>query len=343
MSNFYLSEEQLRELKEAHRKLKDKQASYKINAIILLSQGYSQREVAELLLLTEKTVQRCKKFYSQKGIDGLLARRYHGSNSKLTSQQEAKLIEHLDTNLFSTSAEICLYIKETFRVCYTPSGLVHTLHRLGYSYKKTKLAPSKADGAKQKEHIEKYQKLRNNLKLNETIYYIDGVHPTHNVMRAYAWIKKGTDCYVKSNTGRKRININGAYNPIDSSIVTVQSPSINAQSTIELFKKIEEKHADLDKIYVIRDNARYYTSVLVKKYLETSKIEVIPLPSYSPNLNLIERLWKFFKKKVIYNQYYETFDEFQREVNKFFRYGVIKYRKAIKKLLTENFHIFNTS
>ena len=66
---------------------------------------------------------------------------------------------------------------------------------------------------------------------------------------------------------RNRININGAYCTETQEITMVTSEMINAQSTIELYTKIEKRYSDLDKIYVIRDNARYYNCNLVKEYL----------------------------------------------------------------------------
>ena len=217
--------------------------------------------------------------------------------------------------------------------------MVHTLNRLGFSYKKTKLVPSKADAEKQKKFVASYEVIRKNLSNSEKIYFMDAVHPTHNVMPAYGWIKRGKEKGVKSNSGRQRININGVYSPIDGEIITRNDDRINSQSTIELLKTIENKHPELSKIFIIRDNAKYYCSQLVKEYLETSKIEFIPLPSYSPNLNLIERLWKFFKKKILYNKYYESFDIFEQVVDDFFQRGVVEYKKEIKSLLSENFHI----
>jgi len=147
---------------------------------------------------------------------------------------------------------------------------------------------------------------------------MDGVHPTHNVMPSYGWIKKGEDKEVKSNTGRQRINLNGLYCPLDNEIIIRDDNTINSQSTIKLLQEMEKKHPELDKIYVIRDNARYYTAEIVKDFLENSKIEFIALPSYSPNLNLIERLWKLFKKKTLYNKYYNSFLKFKNAVFDFF-------------------------
>jgi len=81
--------------------------------------------------------------------------------------------------------------------------------------------------------------------------------------------------------------------------------SINAQSTIELFKQLEIEYPKAPKITIICDNARYYRSVLVREHLEHSRIELMSLPAYAPNLNLIERYWKYFKKMILYNHYYE--------------------------------------
>jgi transposase len=81
---------------------------------------------------------------------------------------------------------------------------------------------------------------------------------------------------------------------------------------------------------------------MVREYLEKSKIKLIFLPPYSPNLNLIERLWKYFRKRVIYNKYYETFDEFKKACKSFFR-RIKRYKGELSSLMTENFQIIETN
>ena len=81
---------------------------------------------------------------------------------------------------------------------------------------------------------------------------------------------------------------------------------------------------------------------MVKEYLEGSRIKLLFLPPYSPNLNLIERLWKYFRKIVLYNKYYETFDEFKNACKSFFR-RIKRYRDDISSLLTENFQIIGAN
>ena len=89
---------------------------------------------------------------------------------------------------------------------------------------------------------------------------MDGTHPQHNSVAAYGWIKKGATKELKSNTGRRRLNINGAIDIENTSISVDYGVSINAQSTISLLEEIELKHTEAENIYVICDNARYYRS-----------------------------------------------------------------------------------
>ena len=161
-------------------------------------------------------------------------------------------------------------------------------------------------------------------------------------MLAYGWIKKGQDNIIKSNTGRQRININGALDADTHAVITREDESINAISTIALLEQIEAAYPLAVIIYVICDNARYYRSKLVGKFLETSKIQLVFLPSYSPNLNLIERLWKFMKKQVLYNKYYEKFDTFKQTTLGFFE-NIQQYKTELDSLLTNNFQLLNAN
>lgn len=110
------------------------------------------------------------------------------------------------------------------------------------------------------------------------------------------------------------------------------------QSTIALLKKLEMKNPKLARIFVVADNARYYRNRLVREFLKTSKIQILFLPPYSPNLNLIERLWRFFKKVVLYNQYYEKFADFRSAILHFFK-NIKLYRTELSSLMTLKFHL----
>ena len=158
---------------------------------------------------------------------------------------------------------------------------------------------------------------------------------------ARGWIPKSEEKEIPTNTSRKRININRAINITNYDAIAREDTRINAQSTIALLKQIEAAYPDASNIYIIADNARYYRAQIVSKFLETSHIQFKFLPSYSPNLNLIERLWKFLKKKVINSCYYESYDIFRKTVMNFFE-NIKDYHNELATLLTEKFHITGT-
>ena len=192
------------------------------------------------------------------------------------------------------------------------------LQRHEFSYKKPAIVPGKVNEEPQKKWLAEYEKLKQNLPENETICFMDGVHPTHNVQPAYGWIKKGERKELPANTGRARINITGAIDITSHDVLVQEDEMLNADATIKFFQKIEEAYPDKTKVYLFCDNARYYRNKAVKKHLENSKIVLHFLPPYSPNLNPIERLWKWMKERVIYNTYYREFEEFKLAVFGFF-------------------------
>lgn len=342
MIQLQLTEQEKRELKGAHKKAKKKREADRIKAIILLDEGWTFNQISKVLLLDDETVRNFLKRYKDGGLKSLLHDSYIGYSGKLSKSEIEQLDSHLNENTYLRSQDIVFYVAKQYKVEYCISGMKDLLHRLGYAYKKPKLVPGKADAKAQEEFIEFYKELKNTKGANDPVYYMDGSHPQHNSIAAYGWIKKGKVKELKSNTGRQRLNINGAFNIDELSVVVGYDDSINAQSTISLLKKIESKHPCSDVIYTICDNARYYRSKMVKEYLIKSKVKLVFLPPYSPNLNLIERLWKYFHKIVLYNKYYETFDEFKRACKTFFR-RIKRYKGDLSSLMTENFQIISSN
>jgi hypothetical protein len=121
---------------------------------------------------------------------------------------------------------------------------------------------------------------------------------------------------------------------------TFQTPGgsdrVDANSICILLKAIKDKNPFDKNITLIMDNAAYNRSWKVKTLAKELKIKLFYLPPYSPNLNPIERLWKFMKKKVIYNNYYEKFNEFEFACMTFFR-GIRKFKAELETLITDNF------
>ena len=168
-------------------------------------------------------------------------------------------------------------------------------------------------------------------------YEADGV----SGLLAYGWIKKGQDKVVKSNSGRQRININGALNADTLEVIIRTDDTINTQSTLKLFETLEQKYPNAEAIFITLDNAKYYKNGLVYEYLKTSKIKLLFMPPYSPNLNPIERLWKIMHESVTYNKYYESFSDFSEATVDFFR-NIGRNKSILRSRITDNFQILHS-
>lgn len=335
----FLSKSQVQEL-ESELKLEDKRRfADRIRVILLLDRGWTAVKIAEALFLDESTVRRYKNAYELGGLEELIDDGYQGGVNKLSTTQEKELKIHLKENIYLHTKSIIVYIKRTYDVRFTSSGIRDLLHRLGFSYKKPKLVPGKANPELQEAFLEKYEFLRENIGKNDRIYFADAAHPHHNTMVGYGWIPKGETAEIKSRSGRERLNLIGAIDITDHDLIVQSWDTINGESVVAFLKDVEERNPRANQIYLIVDNAKYFYSWQVAGYLAQSKVRLIFLPSYSPNLNLIERFWKFFYKKILYNQYHdETLGQFEDRCLRFFG-KIKKYKTELASLLTEEFEM----
>lgn len=336
----FLTEEQVKTLKLTHRTLRDKKLADRIKAVLSLNAGHELSKIAAILLLDEVTLRRYVERFKEKGVDGLLEYRYTGGKSQLTSTQLQELKTFLVDNTQTKAKDIVFHIKKQYGISYSIIGVTKLLHKLGFSYKKPKIIPGKAERSKQEAFLEKYQDIKSTLKPNDQIYFLDSTHPTHNTVASYGWILKGkhNDKFIKTNTGRNRLNLNGALNLKGHTAVVLEEKTIDYKAMIRLFKRILIKHPR-GKIYLILDNASHHHHHTLKPFLRKHRrLKTIFLPTYSPNLNLIERLWRFFHQKVTNNRYFETFGEFRKTTRKFFR-NLNFYQEELQTLLTDNFQL----
>lgn len=333
-----LSQEEKSKIKQLHRKCKQRKHADKLKAILLLADGFSCVEVGKILLLDDDTVRTYRNTYLNQGAESLLNDNNKGRIAFVSSEQLEALEKHISQNVYTDSKGIVVWIKNEFGINYTSSGITSLLKRLGFVYKKPVLTPCKANIEKQEEFVKQYKELKENLSDQDQLYFMDGVHPQHNTIASYGWIKKGQTKYLKTNNGRQRTNINGALNLQTKKLLYVEDKRINSQTMIALLVLILKKQKQ-GKIYIVLDNARYYHSKIVKEFLkEHPRIILKFLPPYSPNLNIIERLWKILKKKVVYNKFYLKFEDFRKEVFNFLENEIWKQEK-FKNILTDKFQI----
>jgi transposase len=341
MKNFSLQPEERKDLIELGKQIKDVKGAIRIRVILALDAGYTVEETAKLFLLDEDTVTNWKKKYQKRQFfSDWLKEYYAGYNGKLTKEQIEEIEGFVKKHTVTDSREVVKFIKEKFDKTYTITGVTKLLHRLGFVYKQVVLVPGKLNEEKQQAFLSQYETLKKEQKDDEIILFGDGVHPTHNIHKTNAWVKKGEEKQIKTNTGRGRLNINGAFNLETLCVTTHFSKTINAEEVIKLFDKIQLVYKEKATIYLIVDNARYYKNKDVQAYLakQECRMKLIFLPPYSPNLNFIERLWKFMKKYIIGVKYREKFKEFEQDIHHFFD-NLVLYKDQLKQFIGTELHL----
>ncbi|MGI0058652.1 MAG: IS630 family transposase [Nitrosotalea sp.] len=345
MKTFSLQSEERKDLVQLGKQIKDAKGAIRIRVILALDAGYTVTETAKLFLLDEDTVSKWRKKYEKRQFFTDWLQEYHaGYDGKLTKEQIAEIEGFVEKHTVTDCREVNAFIKAQYQKEYTVTGVTKLLHRLGFVYKQIVLIPGKLDEEAQQAWVKTYKDLEENKKEDEVILFGDGVHPTHNIHKTKAWIKRGEDKQIKTNTGRGRLNINGALNLETMTVTTHFSETINAQETMKLFDKIQLEYQDKTTIYLILDNARYYKNKDVTAYLAKKgcRIKLIFLPPYSPNLNYIERLWKFMKKYIIGTTYREKFKEFEYDIHQFFD-NISHYEERLKQFIGSELHLVKLS
>ena len=226
----FLTDEERVQLKEQHKQERDGRIRDRIKAVLLRDKGWSIAAITEALLLSDDAV---RKHIAEYRESKKLKPESGGSVEKLSIEQSAQLEQHLQIYTYLYVKDIAAYVRSQFRIDYTVHGLRNWLQKHGFSYKKPAIVPGKADREQQEKWLAGYEKLRQSLPKNETICFMDGVHPTHNVQSACGWIKKGVRKEIPANTGRRRLNLSGVIDIVSHNIFVQEDNTLNAESIDE--------------------------------------------------------------------------------------------------------------
>ena len=170
------------------------------------------------------------------------------------------------------------------------------------------------------------------------VFFVDAAHFVFGTFLCCLW--SFTRLFVRAASGRQRFNVLGAWNAITQELVAVTNTTVvNRDTMCELLRKIAAQGL-LGPITVVLDNARYQRNAAVQTLAAELGITLLFLPSYSPNLNLIERLWKFIKRDRLYGRYYATFQDFRASIEGCLGELSTTHRHALKTLMTLKFQTF---
>ena len=335
----FTSDEKL-ELDIRHHNETNRRVADRIKSVLLRSEGWSVSKIAQALRLHNDTIARYLNDYIKSGS---LSFHHKGSSEQLSDDQSAKLSQYLESNLHEKVVEIVFYVKSTYGVSYTVSGMTDWLRRNGFSYKLPKGEPSKADREKQLEFVDEYKKLKAETSNDEPILFIDGVHPTMQSKSACGWIKKGKEKILPTTASRTRLNIMGAIELSKMQTVVDDYKTINGESIIQFLDSIKSVYPNAPTIHIILDQAGYHRSEAVKAHAEKINIKLHYLPPYSPNLNPIERLWKVMNEHVRNNKFFSSAKEFRETIKKFLQVTLPEISASLISQINDNFHVVKTA
>jgi transposase len=330
-------------LRQAQRASRGQAGYVPVTVLLMLDHGRSAAGIAQDLGLDESTVYRYARAYQDLGLAAMLAAERVGYPGRLSSVQVEALRAEIGRALYTDCRQLVDWIFGAFGVRYSVSGLTDLLHRAGFSYKKTTAVPCEADAAAQTAFLaDTLVPLLAQAQAGEAVvYFADAAHPTHNTRCTYVWTETGKERPLLTVSGRERVNLNAALNAVVPTQVHVdETDCVNAQSAQRLYEQLLAAHPE-GPVYVVCDNARYYKNQALAAWLADKRLVQVFLPPYSPNLNLIERFWKFLRQKIIDTQFYRTKGAFKSAVLAFFT-RLDEFGPELAALLTLRFHVLDS-
>lgn len=169
------------------------------------------------------------------------------------------------------------------------------------------------------------------------VLFVDAAHFVRGAFLCCVWC--AVRMMIRGASGRQRYNVLGAWNAVTRQLIRVSNVTrVSSDTMVELLAKIAATVTG--PITLVLDNARYQHCAKVKEEAKRLGIDLLFLPSYSPNLNLIERLWKFTKKKALRGKHYQDFKQFQDAIDGCLGGVGTTYKTEMQSLMTLKFQTF---
>ena len=347
MIDLNLTEKQLDELHREASENPSARARKKCWVVYLKGKGFAHREIADVVRVDGDTVTGYVRKYRDGGLPMLLAEHYRKGEGQLDDHADRlkKIFEGSPPHTVNQAIE---EIDSETGVRLKHSACRDFLRKLGMKCRRCGLVPGKAPDdekqlqAQQEFHDNKLQpRLEEARQGRRVVLFVDAAHFVMGAFLGMLW------CFARvllpSSSGRKRYNVLGAYDPIRHEVVTLTNDTVVNQVTFcALLDKIAVCYADTGlPVTLVLDNARYQKCQSVFDKAEALGIELLYLPAYSPNLNLIERLWRFVKKQVLYSRHYDKFADFKESIDNCLRDLGTRFKSNMQTLMTLKFQLFS--
>lgn len=310
--------------------------------VILIIAGLGNSRIAELTGTSDRTVRDLRKKVDSGDTDDLFVVR-SGKNKKKskTDGYEQQILDELDRNNYYNTRQIQQMISDKYSITMSLTAIRNFLHKHGYKRLKCGSLPAKANPVKQREFYETIEHpLMEKAKAGDTVLlFMDAAHFVHGsdfLGCVYTRFRR----FIRTYSGRERYNVLGAIDFITKEVVTVTNDTyITATQIVKMLEKLAEKYKGKE-IHIILDNAAYQKCNAVKDVAKKLNITLEYIPPYSPNLNLIERFWKFVKgelKKTCFS----SFQDFKDGINGIIDSSTGVNKKAVEKLIGEKVQLYD--
>lgn len=342
MISLIFSEQELSNIKEAREdsSLPDK-IKRKLMCLCMHQQQVSHGVIAKVLHISNNTVTSYLKEYRDGGIAATLEDRSYRPSSCLEPFLDCVKCSFLVWPPQDVSDAIRRITLLT-GVILSESQIRKSLHKMGFKYRKTGVIPGKADPQLQLDFVD--QELSPRLdeagKGERKVFFVDAAHFVLGSFLGMIWCLKRI--FIRSGSGRQRYNVLGALDSHSKEVITVRSTdNVNSETVCQLIDQIREAHGE-GPVTLVMDNARYQHCKKVMEHAVGADVELLFLPAYSPNLNLIERLWKHLKKRCLNNQYFDCFEKFKQNIDHYLDHLHDDYQDELESLLTLKFQSFES-
>jgi len=330
---------EIKKLEQYRDEQEDRRLKMRFIALLMLASQSSLEHVSYILGFSVRTIKNWLDIYFDKGIDALNSFNYKPKESYLSFHQINQVAIFVIFYSPCKIKEVTEYIKDKFGVSYSDEAVRQLLLKRGLKYIRPKTIPGSPPSVEEQcQFIEQYQELR--AKPDTKVLFGDAMHLIHQNVPGFCWGDPSIPPVFETNSGRKRLNILGAYDPETHSLVHLSGEeNCNAESVIRFLEIIQNAYKEPSEIFIILDNARYFHAKIVREWLaENPKINLLFLPPYAPNLNLIERFWRFAKEKLVKGKYYKEYKKFRAKAFQFLN-NIKDYENELKTLLVEKFEI----
>ena len=321
----------------------DPLVSKRLHAVYMkAASGWSDKEIGRAVDACRNSVARWLDMYESGGFDAL-CRVGYGANRSEMDGYSVSIADSFCAEPPVSIAEAVSRIEWLTGIRRSPTRVREFMKRHGFRYLKLGHIPAKADAARQRTWVEEAMGpvIKEALDGKCHLLYLDAAHFVLGAFLCSVWC--AVRLFIQSAAGRNRINVLGAVNAVTKEVTTlINQTYIDAETIVRFLNDVKDSYSDLP-VHIVLDNARYQHCALVKDAAQNLGITLLFLPPYSPNLNIIERLWKFTKKKVLHGKYYETPAKFHTAITQFFQSTLNQnHTDELKSLLALNFQFFDT-